>query len=145
MTVEQVAELLGGRKILKTKISGSLSMADVTARGFPAKSFDRVKEALRLSDVEVARILGLSSKTTTRLRKAENKLLSPTASDRLYRVARLYLLAVEVLEDEDSAREWLTTPQVGLNNRVPLDLMTTEAGSREVEALLLRIDYGVIS
>lgn len=145
MTVDQVAELLGGTKILRMKVSGPLAMADVTARGFPSESFDRIKEALKLSDAEVAETLGVSSKTVARLRKAPEKLLSPTASDRLYRMARLYLLAAEVLEGEDSARQWLTSPQVGLANRVPLELMGTEAGSREVEALLLRIDYGVIS
>ncbi len=145
MTVDQIAELLGGPKILGTKISGSLAMADVTARGFPSESFDCIKEALELSDAEVAATLGVSAKTVARIRKAPEKLLSPTASDRLYRMARLYLLAVEVLEDEDSARDWLASGQVGLANRVPLELMRTEAGSRQVEALLTRIDYGVIS
>ena len=145
MTVDQVAELLGGPKILGARITGSLAMADATARGFPPESIDRVKEALELSEAELAETLGVSSKTVARLRKAPERLLSPTASDRLYRVARLYLLAAEVLEGEDSARNWLTTAQVGLANRVPLELMITEAGSREVEALLLRIEYGVIS
>ena len=64
---------------------------------------------------------------------------------RLYRFARLFALAEEVLEDKEQARDWLRSPQVGLNNRTPLDLMRTEAGAREVESLLVRIEHGVLS
>lgn len=81
----------------------------------------------------------------SRLRKAPKSPLGTVASDRLYRMAVLYSLAEEVLEDEEMAREWLRTPQVGLNNRIPLDLMNTEAGAREVEDLLGRIEHGVHS
>jgi putative toxin-antitoxin system antitoxin component (TIGR02293 family) len=54
-------------------------------------------------------------------------------------------LAEEVLEDAGRAREWLHQPQRGLGNRIPLDLIRTEAGAREVEDLLGRIEYGVFS
>jgi putative toxin-antitoxin system antitoxin component (TIGR02293 family) len=54
-------------------------------------------------------------------------------------------LAEEVIEDREQAREWLRSPQVGLDNRVPFVLMETEAGAREVEDLLLRIEHGVLS
>ena len=44
-----------------------------------------------------------------------------------------------------AAREWLQKPQIGLNNQIPLQLMRTELGSGEVEDLLGRIEYGVLS
>jgi putative toxin-antitoxin system antitoxin component (TIGR02293 family) len=106
---------------------------------------NRVKREIGLSDAEVGHALGISLKTIHRLRKDPGRHLSSQASDRLYRLARIYQLASDVLEDPGNAREWLRSPQVGLDNRVPLDLMTSEAGSREVEALLTRIEYGVIS
>jgi putative toxin-antitoxin system antitoxin component (TIGR02293 family) len=145
MSVAEVAQLLGGSKVLGRGISSQLKMADAVDRGLPTGSLDRVKGELGMSDTEVAHALGISLKTIHRLRRDPDRHLSSQASDRLYRLARLYQLASEVLEDAGSAREWLRSPKIGLDNRIPMDLMTSEAGSREVEALLMRIEYGVIS
>jgi putative toxin-antitoxin system antitoxin component (TIGR02293 family) len=60
-------------------------------------------------------------------------------------MARLFALAEEVLESADAARDWLREPQAGLGNRIPLEMMGTEAGAREVEDLLLRIEHSVLS
>lgn len=137
---KELAALLGvGRRATER-----LGMADAVARGLPEKSLERVKESLGLTDEEMAAALGLSGKTIGRLR-AERAPLSTVTSDRLYRMARLYALASDVLEEPAAARDWLKEPQLGLGRRVPLELMTTEAGAREVEDLLGRIEYGVLS
>jgi len=145
MSIAEIAKLLGGPTVLGRNISSQLKMADAVDNGLPTDSLDRVKRKLRLSDAEVGHALGISLKTIHRLRKDPDRHLSSQASDRLYRLARIYQLASDVLEDPEAAREWLRSPQIGLDNRVPMDLMTSEAGSREVEALLIRIEYGVLS
>ncbi|RJQ47182.1 MAG: DUF2384 domain-containing protein, partial [Nitrospiraceae bacterium] len=71
--------------------------------------------------------------------------LSPVESDRVYRFARIIALAEDVFEDKEEALEWLKNPQYGLGGRIPFDMLQTDAGAREVEELLIRIDYGVIS
>ncbi|MGD9124244.1 MAG: MbcA/ParS/Xre antitoxin family protein, partial [Desulfarculaceae bacterium] len=58
---------------------------------------------------------------------------------------RLFAFAAEVLEGSDQAKKWLISPQVGLGGRVPLEFLETEVGTREVEALLGRIEYGVLA
>ena len=65
------------------------------------------------------------------------------ASDRLFRVARIGALAIEVLEDEARAVSWLKRPQIGPGGRTPLELLTTDVGRDQVEKLLLRIEHGV--
>jgi putative toxin-antitoxin system antitoxin component (TIGR02293 family) len=60
-------------------------------------------------------------------------------------LARVFELAREVLEDDEAAREWIREPQLGLGYRTPLDLIRTEIGFREVEDLLGRMEYGVLS
>lgn len=60
------------------------------------------------------------------------------------RFTRILALATDVFEDEDRAVEWLRRPQFGLGDRIPLDLINTEAGAREVESLLLQIEHGVV-
>jgi putative toxin-antitoxin system antitoxin component (TIGR02293 family) len=61
------------------------------------------------------------------------------------RFARLLGKAVEVMGNEEAGREWLTTPAFGLGGAIPLDYAETEAGAREVENLLGRIEYGEYS
>ena len=88
-------------------------------------------------------MLGIS-KATLHRRKAGGR-LGPAESDRVVRFARLMGKAVEVMESEENARQWLTSSQFGLGGAVPLDYAETEVGAREVEDLLGRIEYGVYS
>jgi putative toxin-antitoxin system antitoxin component (TIGR02293 family) len=106
---------------------------------------ERVKGLLDLSDRELAAAMGVSPKTVSRLRKSGSARVNPVAGDRLYRMARLYALAREVTGGEEAARQWLRSPQFGLQGQTPLELMLTEAGAREVEELLGRIEHGVLA
>ena len=63
----------------------------------------------------------------------------------MVRFARLLGKAVGVLESEENARQWLSSPQFGLGGAIPLEYARTEVGAREVENLLGRIEYGVYS
>jgi putative toxin-antitoxin system antitoxin component (TIGR02293 family) len=136
-----VVDILG----LSRKMESLLDVAHVIEKGLPARSIDHLKAALQLNDEEVSSTLGVSQKTISRLRSQPKKKLGVGVGDRLYRAAHVFALAASVLGDEDEAREWLRRPQIGLGNLVPLDLLTTEAGAREVEDLLGRIEYGVLS
>ena len=66
-------------------------------------------------------------------------------SDRLYRIARIFALAIDVFRDKRTAAAWLRESQFGLGGRAPFMTLQTEAGTREVEELLGRIMHGVIS
>jgi len=137
---EAVCKILG----IRSKIANNLELAENIENGLPARSIERIKQALAIGDVQVSNALGISVKTMGRIRKEERR-LSARIGDRLYRVAHIFALAKDVLEDDEMARIWLSTPQIALNNRVPLEFLNTGAGTREVEDLLLRIEYGVIS
>jgi putative toxin-antitoxin system antitoxin component (TIGR02293 family) len=71
--------------------------------------------------------------------------IKPAVSDRLYRTAKIVALAEEVLEDRDQALTWLSSNQKGLGDCMPLDLIETEAGTREVEEELQRIEHGFVA
>lgn len=71
--------------------------------------------------------------------------LTTEESDRLYRLARLFERAIVVFESEDDAREWFHRPQVGLDGSSALELTRNEPGTKEVEALLGRIEHGVLA
>lgn len=138
---QEVASVLG----LRTgKRSGSLDIARSIEKGFPASSIDRLKRDLGITDRLLSTLIGRTPKTLGRMRAGRSR-LSPIVSDRLFRIAKVYVQAVEVFEDSAAAQEWLQSPQIGLNNRTPLDLLATEAGAQAVKDLLTRIEHGVIS
>jgi putative toxin-antitoxin system antitoxin component (TIGR02293 family) len=125
------------------KREGSFAFDFVIRKGIPFTALRIVKSKLELSDSEFAKILGISLRTLHRKKETHQK-LSITEGDRLYRVLRIFALACEVLESDEMAKRWLHKPQHGLGGRVPVELIQTEAGAREVEDLLEKIEFGVI-
>lgn len=146
-TVEykEIAKVLGGQKVFGKSEWTSLLWTAQIERGFPSDALEFLKEALRLSDREISNALDVSTKTASRWRHIDKIRLSTSVSDRIYRFARIFALAAHVLEDKDSAREWLHDKQIGLGGRSPIEMIRTEAGAREVESLLVRIEHGVLS
>ena len=130
--------------ILRTHVTSYSDCDQIIREGIPWESVSDVKRSLNLTDGELARILDVSERTLSRLRRSKKK-LSASAGDRLYRLIHIFSFARDVFEGDKAARDWLHQPQVGLGGRIPLDFIRTEAGAREVEDLLGRIEYGVIS
>lgn len=133
--------------VLGTPALGKLGPLDVDReirRGLPARMLLRFKRRTRMSFEEIAEVLDVSTKTIERAVARAGR-LSTSASDRLYRMARLVALAERVLEDRDAAMEWLHSPQHGLSGRVPFELLSSEAGARAVESLLERIEHGFLA
>jgi len=121
----------------------------------PTELIRQIQKGLRFSELETLQnSIGLPfdqlaaklciSRSTLQRRKAAGR-LSPDESDRVVRYSRLLRHATRVFRDIDRARAWLKHPQFGLGGAVPLDYASTEAGAREVEDLLGRIEYSVYS
>ena len=53
--------------------------------------------------------------------------------------------AEEVFGNPEKAHRWLRKPNRALGGRVPVDLVASENGTRDVETILGRIEYGVYS
>ena len=143
-TTAEITAVLGGRQTLRTAPRTTADWQAVVSKGVPVGSAEALKRRIAIGDDVLAGLLGVSEKTLSRARAA-NARLDPVASDRLFRVARIGALAIEVLEGETPAIHWLKRPQIGLGGRVPLALLTTDIGCTEVERLLLRIEHGVYS
>ncbi len=145
MLEQHTLDVMGGTRVLGKRVHNQLDLADLIMRGLPRKAAQAVRARLNLTEQEFAHSLGVSAKTLQRQAKAAVERLNPTQGDRLYRLARIIAFAEEVLENSERAHRWLQEPQRGLGNRRPLDLLQNEAGAREVEDLLGRIEYGVLS
>lgn len=136
-------DFLGGQRVFGRRPQSVLEVNDLIQAGFPAQALSAFKDRTHLTNREIARALGVSEKTVERAATQDH--IKPSTSDRLYRLARIIELTTEVLCDERQALDWLRSPQYGLSNRVPLDLLATDAGTEQVNAELLRIKFGFLA
>ena len=84
----------------------------------------------------------MPARTLARRRQARK--LHPDESDRLYRIARVAGHAVSVFGAEDKAATWLRRPNRALNGELPIRLLDTDVGARQVEDILGRIEHGIV-
>lgn len=110
---------------------------------FDALEVGEAAQEYGVTAAEMARRIGITRSTLHRKITGKGR-LTEHESDALARQRALLEQATDVLDgDADAARRWLATPQVGLGGAVPTDLARTTFGFREVEKLLVRLDYGV--
>jgi putative toxin-antitoxin system antitoxin component (TIGR02293 family) len=110
--------------------------------GYAPRLVIALAERLGIPPASMAERIGVSRSTFHRKLRG-HALLTEHESDSLARHSSLLSQAIAVFDgDEEAAKQWLSCPQVGLGNGVPLDLAQTSFGYREVEKLLTRIDHG---
>ncbi len=110
-------------------------------QGFPADSFDKLRDRLKVSDNLLSKIVQIPKRTLARRR--QDGRLRTDESERVLRIARVYDKALDVLESEEAAENWLKKPARGLGYKIPLEYADTELDAQEVINLLGRIEYGV--
>ncbi|MPY87706.1 MAG: DUF2384 domain-containing protein [Luteitalea sp.] len=115
-------------------------IAEIRA-GLPVAELERLVKTLSLTRDEVARVLGVSRRTLSRLQGRQT--LDPVASDRLARVWQVVDHAVETLGGVDEVAAWTRDPNPSLGGATPLTLLDTDVGVDAVDQILRRIDYGI--
>ncbi|MEZ4310442.1 MAG: antitoxin Xre/MbcA/ParS toxin-binding domain-containing protein [Polyangiaceae bacterium] len=128
---------------MRLRATGAAELREAVRKGLPFSAFEAVSKHLEISPQHITAVLGIPPRTVARRKAARH--LTPQESDRLYRLARAISQAIEVLGTLDKARVWLKTPNRALGGEVPLELLDTEIGARQVEEVLLRIHYGIFS
>jgi len=127
----------------KTPVTTIRRQIEQIRAGLSFRAVQNLQKALDLPMERIASVLGMSRATLHR-RKLQGK-IDREESEKLVRYQTLLKKAEEVFGDAENAREWLTHPQRGLGNAMPLEFAKSELGAREVENLLGRIEYGVYS
>ncbi len=132
----------------KRSSSESRGVADLirqhraTLKGAKFEELEALRERLDLSTSEMADLVLISERTLSRRRKEGR--LEPDESDRVLRVQRLLLQARELFDgDESKARRWFHSGFSDLGGESPLSLARTDAGAREVERFIGRLEHGV--
>ncbi|MGV7206495.1 antitoxin Xre/MbcA/ParS toxin-binding domain-containing protein [Oxalobacteraceae bacterium A2-2] len=131
----------GFSSLLDALRTGSDTAAAGIRQGYPATL---LKDASRHFGVPANRIRGmlrLPETTAHTLLKRGGRLDAP-ASERLWRLADLTLLAVDVFEDEEAAKAWLRTASPVFDGQAPMDVLDTEPGGMAVRQVLNAIATG---
>lgn len=110
-------------------------------------SYETVKQranSYQIDRASVRQLLGISESTQFRYEK-KNPVLKPNLADRWARFERIVRQAEELFEDRREAQRWLSTAKTDLKDQTPIEALATDAGSREVEQMLTRAEYGIFS
>jgi putative toxin-antitoxin system antitoxin component (TIGR02293 family) len=100
---------------------------------------DRLADKLDVEEVVILSVSGISERTFHR-RQKQGEPLTRDEADRVLRIARVAGAAERVFGDAEKSRRWLRRENA-LLGASPLSLLATDAGSRDVEAELMRIDW----
>ncbi len=143
MTIKaaEVAEILGGQATLKRRVRSVEDLREAVEAGLPIESLELTVRRVATSPRAAAELTHQIVPRTTL--KRIRKRLNAQQSERLERLARMTALAEEVWEDRELAQEFLTSAQPGLGGMRPVDLARSDLGTRQVEQLLLRIEYSL--
>jgi putative toxin-antitoxin system antitoxin component (TIGR02293 family) len=135
----ETAGALGGTDVLGAGVTSGPAFVQRIEEGLPRRALTELKRFGKLTDADLSQVI--PRRTLTSIQGADR--LTTDQSDRVARTAGVVALAQRVFGDRDVAGEWLRTPNPVLRHEVPLRLLRTGSGAQLVEAVLVRIEYGV--
>ncbi len=139
LDVGKVAATLGGPAAIGAAPATVVELAAAVARGLPRAVVGKLVANAAPDDPHLRkRIAALVASPATLKRGAR---LSPAASERAERLARVVALAHQALGDAETAQRWLNEPHPLLGNSSPIEVAATDLGARQVERILHNIEY----
>lgn len=138
--VERVAEVLGGRTVLRSAVRTWADLERIVHAGLPKRSLQLV--ARRVVEPGTPLNAFVYSVVPPATFKRRNR-LSAEESERTERLARVVALAESVWNSKSDARAFLNRPHPLLDAHTPLQVAYTELGARRVEQLLHDVEHGL--
>lgn len=141
--IAMIADMLGGVRILKHRIQRESDLERAVCDGLPVQAVRALAENTSTTLTALQDVASIDRSTFAR-RVRSGARLKTDESDRIVRVARIAALTISALGREDGLA-WLHESNRALGERVPIDLLETEVGARQVEQIIGRIEHGVFS
>ena len=145
--ISRTVELLGGRRTLHRPVRSRLEAHDLLQQGLPGHALKHLVNDVAMLRAphhgSLEKAVGISLRTYQRRKDAPDKKLSPEQSGRAWKFAEILGRAIALFGSQAEAEEWLERPAMALEQRRPIDLLSTPAGVESVEDHLTRLEYGV--
>ena len=136
VSAEDIGAVLGIRRRPK----GIEDLMATIERGLPRAALDHTLAFL--GTVPGIRRRELIGKVVSLATYKRRRTLHAEESEKVARIARVIAFARHVWDDDDAAREFLTTPHPMLSGERPIDLAFSELGAIRVEHVLSGILHG---
>jgi putative toxin-antitoxin system antitoxin component (TIGR02293 family) len=145
--IQQTVELLGGARALRRQVRSRLEAHDLLREGLPEHALrhlvGRVAILRAPHEGSFEKAVGISLRTYQRRKDAPGSRLNPEQSGRAWKFAEILGRVTQLLGSQEEAEAWMERPAMALDQRRPIDLLSTPAGVESVEDHLTRLEYGV--
>jgi putative toxin-antitoxin system antitoxin component (TIGR02293 family) len=139
-SVAKIADVLGGEKVLGRRLDNLHDLRNAVVHGLPKRSVSHVAKAVSLEPNQQRKLIHRIVPEATYKRRRDR--LSPAESEKTERMARVAAMAFEIWGEEDG-RAFLSSPHPMLGGETPLEAAATDLGTREVEAILRALEFGL--
>lgn len=119
--------------------ASELEIHQLIEAGFSSDCVNSLRAVGALSPAGLNIIIPLRTLNTRLLR---GQRLTPSESDRLFRVAHITAMAETLFGNETKARRWLGKRKNSFLGSSPIAMLSTSQGTRAVEELMLQIAEG---
>lgn len=126
----------------RTRDLSPLEVVKRTREGLPASLFSKMSNWLSIPQTELFDAVRLS-RSTIATKMSHNQLLSPSESDKLIRLAKVFDRAADVLGTPEDAKKWLRGEIRSVGGVQPITLLDTETGYELVMDTLGHIEQGI--
>ena len=110
--------------------------------GLPASFLDRLKDALEVTETQLASVVGIARQTLGRRRG--QGVLRRDEGDRAAMVAKVYNTALSYFDgNREHALDWFKHPNPALAGEMPLERADTATGAEDVIDLIGRLEHGI--
>lgn len=103
------------------------------------KIFD---ELIGLSDIVVSNWLNITTRTLRNYRKSKEIELKDTTKEHIITILALYNHGIEVFDSKADFEKWLSTKNMLLDNKAPLEFLDTISGIKLIDNRLTAMEFG---
>jgi putative toxin-antitoxin system antitoxin component (TIGR02293 family) len=139
----ELANILGGPRILKSKIETQFDLVELSRKGVPKDALLSLQKFLSLTRKQIVDLLPISERTIQRQKR--KKLFNPVVTEHLLKIAEVAAKGTEVFNDKMKFLDWLNQPNINFNYKTPLSILDSGFGAEMVIDELGRIEHGVYS
>jgi putative toxin-antitoxin system antitoxin component (TIGR02293 family) len=140
-TLDEVAEVFGGRDSLSPgPLTSFYDFDRVIHEGMPVPAFRHAVDSLGQPEKTIVEGIGISRSTLGRRKRSGR--LGQVNSERAVRLGAVIALGKVALGSAVATGRWLLKPNAALGGVVPIGLLQTDVGARQVEAVLGRALLG---
>ena len=128
--------------MLQTSIRPDFEADDLITNGLPLQALEHLVDGLTVLQEPKNLCMAIGSDLEA-FQQIQASQLSVEQSNRVWRFANVLAKAIDVLGDMETAEHWLLQPAIALDQKRPIELLSSSSDAKLVLDTLTRLEYGV--